>query len=374
MKVMLLSDVNSSHTQQWALNLVGQGLEIGIFSLRKNKRDWAVDHPHIQILYAADQPRLPWLGLLNNFDLFTYSQRIRRAVQQFQPDLLHAHGVGNHGLIAAIAAQHPLIISAWGSDIMAHPHKSILHRYFVRYALRKADRILATSLSLAKETEKYTTQQVIPTPFGIDLQRFSPSSEPRKIFGPREIVFGSVKGLKKIYQHDLSLKHFAALHSKYPDLSLRFLLVGDGVEKGNLQKLAEELKIGALVEFAGSIAHQEVPKYLAEIDVLMNLSIRESFGVAVLEASAMQIPVITSDVGGLPEVVVHQETGFFHSLSEEAHILASMEKLALDAALREEMGKNGRAFVARKYAKDQCTLRMIDLYENLLHSTSASSK
>ena len=372
MKILLLSDANSSHTQQWAIGLAERGLIIGIFSLRSNKHPWAKAHPNIKILYAKDQPRIPLLGLLNNFDLFTYQTKLTKIIQAFQPDLLHAHGVGNHGLVAAQGSRtQPLINSAWGSDIMAHPKKSFLHRYFVKYALKHSDYVLATSESLAKETSKYTSKEVLLSPFGIDVQKFSPQLE-KNLLTKKEIVLGSVKGLKSIYQHHLSLQYFAEIKARHPDLSLRFLLVGDGNQRKALETLAKDLGILSEVTFTGAVTHSMVPKYLGEIDILLNLSERESFGVSVLEAAAMEIPVVAAKVGGLPEVVLEGITGFLIPAAKTVFGLQKIEELVLNATLRKKMGKAGRQFVLEKYSKEKCLNRMMEIYQKVLSEHSIS--
>lgn len=365
MRILLLSDVNSSHTQQWAEGLAEHGLKIGIFSLRKNNFGWARSHPDIEVLYAKDQPWKHYLGPLKNYDLFTYSKRLRAVVTSFGPDLIHAHGVGNHGLIGSLAGLKPLLVSAWGSDIMAHPQKSILHRFFVKYALEKADLVLATSNSLAEATKKYTTKAVHQTPFGIDLKRFQPMGK-KNIFASDEIVLGSVKGLKKIYNHDWSLRYFSALVKKYPELPLRFLLVGDGVERAALEQLSKDLNIQSLVTFSGMVAHEAVPKYLGEIDLLLNLSSRESFGVAVLEAAAMGIPAIASRVGGLPEVITSGTTGFLVDYQEKEQVISTLEKLIVNSRLRKQMGQAAQRLVTARYDRSQCVERMLTIYRKVM--------
>ncbi len=373
MKILLLSDANSSHTQQWAIGLAERGLTIGIFSLRKNKYPWTKAHPNIQILYAKDQPRIPLLGLLNNFDLFTYQSKLAKIIQDFKPNILHAHGVGNHGLVAAqLSRKQVLLSSAWGSDIMAHPKKSFLHRYFVKYALKHSDYILATSESLAQETSKYTTKKVLLSPFGINVQKFNPSIK-KNLFTQQEIVLGSVKGLKTIYQHHRSLHYFAQLKAKHPNLPLRFLLLGDGEQRAALETLAKKLGILPELTFTGAIAHSLVPQYLAEIDILLNLSERESFGVAVLEASAMEIPVVATKVGGLPEVVVEGTTGFLIPSDNLEFCLQKIEELVLNATLRKKMGKAGRQFVLKKYSKEKCLDRMIEIYKKVYSEQTANA-
>ncbi len=365
MKILLISAVDSPHTQQWVTGLVKEGLEIGIFSLRMEELGWTKAFPQVTVLYARTPTYFPALGVLNNINLFTYSPAIRKAIRAYQPDLVHAHNLGNHGLIAALAGAQPLLLSAWGSDIFTHPHRSWFHRYWTGYTLRHGKRILATSKVLAAETAKYCEQKVELTPFGIDLERFAPRQKKHR-FGEGKLIIGSVKGLESVYNHPWTLRCFAQLCERLPDWPLELVLVGKGSQAQMLQALAKELNIADKVRFTGLIPYAEIPEILAEIDIFVNVSKRESFGVAVLEASAMELPVIATNVEGLPEVVEAGKTGFLISPGEDQEFLTVLEQLVRQKDLRREMGRAGRAFVVQHYEKNACIRRMVDIYRNTL--------
>lgn len=367
MRILLISDVDSPHTQQWVSGLVGRGLEIGIFSLRDERLGWTDDLPQVRVLYARTPTYFPALGVLNNINLFTYGPSLRRAVRDFRPDLIHAHNLGNHGLVAALAGVQPLLLSAWGSDIFSHPHRSWFHHYWTRYTLRRGQRILATSKVLAEETAKYCEQAVALTPFGIDTQRFAP--RPRKHrFGAGKLLLGSVKSLEPVYNHAWTLRCFAQLCRQLPEVPLALVLVGKGSLADALRGLAAELGVAEKVHFTGLIPYAQIPEILAEIDIFVNVSKRESFGVAVLEASATERPVVATRVEGLPEVVEEGRTGFLIPLGDDATFVRTLERLVQQADLRRELGRAGRKFVQQHYEKEACIDRMIAIYQETLAS------
>ena len=125
-----------------------------------------------------------------------------------------------------------------------------------------------------------------------------------------------MKTLAATYGIDLLIQAFSTLVAD-PLLQadglaqrLRLLIVGDGPEYATLTSLAQTLGVSAVTTFAGVVPHCDVPAWLNRLDIYVAASRQESFGVAVLEASACGLPVVVSAAGGLPEVVRSGETGF----------------------------------------------------------------
>jgi glycosyltransferase involved in cell wall biosynthesis len=136
-----------------------------------------------------------------------------------------------------------------------------------------------------------------------------------------------------------------------------------------LETTAVELRVRNVTRFVGQVPHSSVPDWLNRLDIYVAPSRyeSESFGVAVIEASACGIPVIVSDVGGLPEVVCDGETGFVVGRENVIELVKQLKILVLDEAKRREMGKKGRRWVLQKYEWSRCVDTMIDAYEKTLN-------
>lgn len=284
--------------------------------------------------------------------------------KELKPDILHAHYATSYGLLGALSGCHPFVISSWGMDILGFPESSIFHQKLLRWNLSRADAICATSNQLKEVTKHYLPNGKIPvvTPFGVDLQGFLPDRVKKKGI----LTVGIVKSLEPKYGVEYLIRAFARVHEKFH--SIRLLIVGDGYLRGELQQLVSELKLSEKTEFAGRVSHKEVPKWFNQIDVFVNPSIHESetFGVAVLEASAMEIPVIVSRIGGLPEVVQDGETGFLVPPENVNALAEKIELLASDENLRRRMGKAGREFVRKNYDWTENAKIMERLYDSLV--------
>jgi glycosyltransferase involved in cell wall biosynthesis len=217
---------------------------------------------------------------------------------------------------------------------------------------------------LGKATDAYLKngKQSVITPFGIDLSVFKPGEKP----GGGNLTVGIVKTLEPKYGVEYLIRAFAKIKGTQPNLNL--LVVGEGSLRSGLEQLTNELGIAQQTRFIGRVPHQEVPEWLAEIDVFVNPSVHESetFGVAVLEASACEKPVVVSNVGGLPEVVQDGVTGFLAPPRDVNALAEKLKILIKDAKLRQRMGKAGREFVRKNCDWNNNAKIMEKLYEQLI--------
>lgn len=361
MKLLLLADSNSSHTRKWAISLAERSIHVYIFTLSECQNDKLYDIENIKVINngqtvsnGSSYLKIRYLAVL---------KRLKKLINEIKPDIVHAHYASSYGLLGALSGFHPLITSMWGSDIFEFPRKSFLHKSIIKYNLSKADLILSTSKAMMKEAGKYSSRKILHTPFGIDLNKFVPDV---KQSDENKIVVGTIKALEHIYGIDILIRAFAVLTNKYDHLKLRLLLVGKGSQMPALKNLCKELNIEALVHFAGHVTYDNIVSYYHQIDVFVAVSRNESFGVSVLEASACEIPVVVSDIGGLPEVVIHNETGLIVQGMNVNETSEAIERLINDKQLRIEMGKKGRQWVEAQYDWNNNVNQMLDIYEQIL--------
>ena len=161
------------------------------------------------------------------------------------------------------------------------------------------------------------------------------------------------------------MKAFARLKEQLASHPLKLLIVGGGSLDKELKIMAGQLGILQDTTFTGRVPYGEVPAYFHKLDIYAALSISESFGVAILEASSCGIPVVVSDAGGLPEVVADGETGFIVPAGDIGNTVDALKKLVLDEQLRVGMGKKGRNFVKARFDLRDSVSRMITVYEDL---------
>lgn len=369
MKVLLLSDPNSAHTIKWARSLAENGLSIDILGLSRYESSDYNGYENIQV-YSLGLDKLligKPIGDISKLKYLAALHRIKKTISQINPEIVHAHFATSYGFFGALSNFHPFILSVWGADVYDFPRRSPLHRALLCFNLSRADKILSTSQVMAVETGRYTASPVTVTPFGIDLDTFRPGPA-SSLFDPQDIVIGTVKALEVKYGVDDLIRAFQILTDRYPHLPLKLLIVGDGSQAGALRQLAVDLGVAHLTTFTGRVGYDQVPLYHNMITVFVALSVldSESFGVAVIEASACGKPVVVSNVGGLPEVVADGTTGLIVPPRSPGRAAEAIARLVADGQLRRQMGQAGREWVRSRYQWSDNVRQMLQIYQEMV--------
>jgi L-malate glycosyltransferase len=366
MKVLLLSNLESSHTYKWAESLARRGVSVcvvGMGSVDAAQLYAGQSNVIVRSLGIDSRTIKKEIGNVTKLSYLMKLPMVKREIRSFKPDIVHAHFATSNGLLGSLCNFHPFIVSVWGSDVFDFPEISALHRALLRFNLTRADRILSTSMIMARQTNRFTRKPVDVTPFGVDIHEFSPM---KRLVHPG-IVVGTVKNLEPKYGVDYLLHAFRILSSRNPQLTLNLLIVGGGSQRDQLETLAARLGIQESVTFTGHVPYREIARCHNMIDVSVFLSTSDSFGVAAVEASACGNAVVASNVGGLPEVVEHGVTGFIVPPRDPHKTADAIEKLVLDGGLRACMGSAGRQRVKKLFNWDNNVSQMIDIYDSTLH-------
>lgn len=356
MKVALLSPANSIHTIRWANGLSEEGLDIHVISCHEIEVSNVKYNKNVKVHILKSKAPLAY---------FSAKAELKQLLFSIQPDILNAHYATGYGFLARLSEFHPLLLSVWGSDVYEFPNKSILHKLFLKKNLKNADAIASTSHCMAVQTAKtYSHSKIFVTPFGIDDKRFYPF---QKHLNNDFIQIGTVKTLSEKYGIDTLIEAFAISEKQCikHGINIRLSIVGSGEDEYKLKMLSKELGLQDKITFAGYIANENIPRVLNSFDIYVALSRwnSESFGVAVLEASACGLPVVVSDADGLKEVVLDLGTGLIVAKDNPQLAADALIKLINDNTLRERLGLNGRKHVLQHYTWEKSLEAMIKAYQ-----------
>jgi len=277
---------------------------------------------------------------VSDYPLFEYqpyesalASKIVDVVKYEQLDLLHVHYAIPHASAALmakniLASQNiyiPFITTLHGTDItLVGRDPSFLP--VIKYSLENSDAITSVSESLKKDTENIFALQkeILVIPNFINLEEYKIDSDKcqRHRYAPGgEKIMIHVSNFRKVKRVEDVLRVFDKVRQKLP---CKLILVGDGPERGVIEKLCRELNTCGDIISLGKIAD---PKEVLSISDLFILpSETESFGLAALEAMAMKIPVICSNTGGLPELNINGVTGYMCNVGD----VENMAKYAIE--------------------------------------------
>ena len=293
-----------------------------------------------------------------------------RLVRSAQPDILHTHmaKAGTVGRLAARICRVPLVVHTY--------HGHVFHSYFgtarTRLFLtierglgRLTDRIVVVGERQRDEIAAFGVaprSKLLPIPLGLELSRFVEAErhrgELREELGLAADVplVGIVARLVPIKAHEDFLQAASLVLKQQP--GAHFVIVGDGERRAELERLANRL--GRAVHFLGW--RRDLPRVYADLDVVALTSRNEGSPVALIEALASARPVVATAVGGVPEVVLHGETGLLVPPSEPAALAGCILRLLDDRAYAVRLGAVGRQHVYPRYDSRRLVDDMRALY------------
>lgn len=338
MKILILSDIQD-HGKKCAEGLANRGHDI-LFVYQKG----AVD----ECVFLNSKIRMKELPYGGKIGYILNALSLNKIFKEYKPDVVHVHYAAGYGLLSRLAGVHPSVISCYGSDIFEFPNQNKLKFFILRNILSNADGLQSTSRGMENEIRKVIgskNTEIDIIPFGINVELFRPK-ESRSI-NSRPVV-GFMKSLFPIYNVPLLIRAFKVVLNK-TTLNPVLRIYGNGPEKANLQLLVKELGLDDSVFFMGRVPNEEVPNALNEMDVLVNCSEMESFGVNILEAMACGLPVIVTDCVGPKEIVEDGKNGIIVSNRTPEALADAIIRLLSDHDLRRQFSEAGRVRVQNYY-------------------------
>ena len=317
---------------------------------------------------------------LFHYPLFHYppyelalSSKIVDVVKHEKLDLLHVHYAIPHASAAYMAKQIlltegielPVVTTLHGTDItLVGKDPSFVP--VVTFSINQSDGVTAVSEDLKKDTYNHfkITKDIKVIPNFIDLSKFKRMKKDhfKKAICPNgEMLIVHTSNFRKVKKVDDAVRVFKGILDTVP---AKLLLIGDGPERANVETLCRELEVFDDTRFLGK--QEAVEELLSVADLFLIPSEKESFGLAALEAMACEVPIISTNVGGLPELNVSGKTGYLSDIGDiEDMVKNSLKVLSKDNL---DVFKSN----ALKRAKDFDIAKILPLYEDTYIETIES--
>lgn len=314
-----------------------------------------------------------------DYPLFEYppydtalASRIVDVVKNEKLDILHVHYAIPHAMVAYIAKKIlltegvylPTVTTLHGTDITVVGSNRAFAPV-VEFAINKSDGVTAVSESLRQDTlSQFNIQTEIKTIYNfIDFQRFKKIDKNhfKKIIAPQgEKILVHTSNFRKVKRVEDVIRVFQKVHEKVPS---KLLLIGDGPERQALEDLCREIGLCSEIRFLGK--QDAIEELLAIADLFILPSGKESFGLVALEAMACEVPVISSNAGGLPEVNTHGVTGYTAEVGDVSTMANYAISLLLDNEKYKEFSINALAR-AKEFAIEKILPQYEQYYEEVI--------
>ncbi len=347
-----------------------------------NHEEGEADSLHILEEYGVEPILIDEMQRIPSFksDRAAY-KRIKQIIEEFKPDIVHTHAAkaGALGRKAAFACNVPVVVHTFHGHVF-HSYfgkiKTFIFKFIERRLASKSDGIIAISEIQKRELSEIhkicPASKIQVIPLGFDLEKFHLNKEEnrsitRKRFNLEEdeIAIAIVGRLAPIKNHSMFLDVIEQVLGKTTK-KIQVFIVGDGEEKEKISNRVEEINglFGDKIKMTSWI--KNIGEFNAGMDVLCLTSDNEGTPVSLIEAQAGDLPIITTDVGGVRDVVLDGETGWIIPKNNVSLFAEKLLLLVENETERNRMSQKGWGFVEKKFHYTTLVNNMESYYQSLL--------
>jgi glycosyltransferase involved in cell wall biosynthesis len=303
--------------------------------------------------------------------------RLLRLIRAGQPEVVHTHLSKSDasGQIGAALAKTPVRVSTIHN---VNPWRS--SRFFsllMRQATAGCQRHIAVSSEVRDYTvqwSKYPAEKMVVIENGINLGRFDPATalplDKMALWGvpPDAPTVGIIGRLEAQKGHHILLRAAQLVAEEMPEA--RIIVIGSGPLREDLQALSADLGVDDKVVFAGSL--RDMPRAFATLDIVTFSSLWEGLPVALLEAMAMERPVVATTVGGIPDVIDDGRNGLLVAPDDAGALTDGLLRVLGDEGLAKRLGAEARRTIQQRFSDEVMHERIMDLYQSLLKQAQST--
>jgi glycosyltransferase involved in cell wall biosynthesis len=329
--------------------------------------------PLREVALAQDVPTYPvnlppWRKASSLMSRHAGVRRLHTLLADVQPALVHVNDLWwvPH-TVRAVEGLSPRI------PIIAHVRQETQPRKVRQYALDRVEYVVAVSHQVEQGvlTGGVASHRVRMHYSGVDCSAMATSGDNHDVRAqhgvPRQaLLIGTIANLLPLKGYEVMLDALPAVLAAMP--TVHYLIIGSGEAEYStrLKAMTVERGIAERVHFAGF--QESVASYLSALDLYVHPSLKEAFGLAVVEAMAMGKAVVATTTGGLPEVVAQGETGLLVPPRDAESLAAAVVSLLEDKIRREQMGRSGKSRAQERFSLDASVRHMEELYGEVLEA------
>jgi L-malate glycosyltransferase len=359
MKICFIATGDSIHSFRWIEFFAKQGHDVHWISLTP-----FIKPPVSNILtYEMPCEYFEFVQIVKSIN------PVKVILNRIQPDILHMHSAGRHGLLGALTRFHPCVTTAWGSEILI-AGKSPFNRPVIKFVLKNMDVITcdADHMRQAMQQLNISENKINIIYFGTDVKKFYPAGKNSELLKSLDVVNApviiSLRSLEPIYSIETLVKAIPYVLNK--NSRAVFIIAGKGSQSENLINLAYELNVESNVRFVGEITNNLLPDYLNCADVYVSTSLSDAgLSASTAEAMACGLPVVVTDSGENKFWVTENKGGFIVPVQTPSALAEKIIYLLKDPSICSRFGQFNRNLIEEKNNYYIEMGKMEKIYESL---------
>jgi L-malate glycosyltransferase len=367
LKICFIGWANSEHVKRWVQWFAARGHEVHLISNVYEAIAGVVVHSlqnttaaEVAARSAKKQSRLGVLLAQIKLDYLSYLKypnyirQTRRLLKELKPDILQGFYIGFAGYIGAFTGFHPFMVFTGGPELLVFSRKSLFHRLWTKFAMKRIDFLNHTSeeaneaavkLGMPPERSKFMH-------IGIDLKTFNPTIDPGDLkerlgIKGHPMVLSTRSLYDKFYNISGLLRAFALVSRRLPEARL-VLKYYSAPEKPKFVQLAHELGIYDKIVWVEKVAYEDMAKFYRAADVYVSLSYTDSGAVSMLEAMACGGVPVVSDLLTMTEWIEHGQNGFMGGPDDVAAAADSIVKVITSTEIKDRFGRRNYEIIRER--------------------------
>ena len=325
MKICLLSNALSIHTRRWINVLKINGHEVHLISYRRAEVRDAIFY-----CYSPNYNNL----FYKYFHFLKTLKEIKKKIWEINPDILHAHYLTSYGLLGALSGYKPLIVSAWGSDLLVDSKKSFFHRHIIKRILEKSDLVTVMANHMISNVKELggDVGKTIKVTLGVNIEKFN--IEERRKDNCKTVILSN-RVFEKEQNIDYLINSLSNVFSRRNDIEIWFY--GNGSRREYCENLVRKLGIEFDTTFFGFVDHDQMPHCYKQADIYVSTSMSDGDHVSLMEALACGLFPVVTDIPANREWVEDGENGFLVPLNNSAYLSEKIIEAIENVELRERV-------------------------------------
>ena len=368
MRLCFIADGESIHTKRWVDYFVRTGHEVHLISA-KFSPDYQEYDNRIK-LHPLSRFLSKFWKITRYLNGIIWLFQVRKLLKKINPDILNCHYITINGYLGIVSGFHPLVLTAWGSDILITPKRNFVHRLLTVISLKKADLIISLSFTMTEEIMKLGAHRnkINEILIGVDTSKFKPFKDcdyiKRNIgISDATPVIISTRNLKPVYDIGTLLQAIAQVSQNTP--AIKCIIIGEGSQNFILHKIVESLSIRDNILFLGNVSHEEVPKYLAISDIYVSTSLSDGASNSLMEAMATGLAPIVSDIPANRAFIKDGQNGFLFPVKNHEILAKRIHYLVENKETRDMFGKLNRDIILDKADHNKEMAKVRSLFKEL---------
>lgn len=353
MHICYIGDTKSIHVVKWAQYFARKDYRVSLISDRENKIDGVETFDIGECLSGV------YIRYLSaTLQIYKKRNAIKRILRKIKPDIIHAHYATNYGFLAAISGYRPFILTLHGSDILVDYSRNTLSKFFVNYAIKKADVVTSPSKTITQKVVPLRTNDVHTVQYGVDTNKFCRSKD--IIISDKEKTVISTRHLTDKYDVKILINAIPLILDKVPDA--RFLIVSEGEKRHCFETEVKKTGYHERVEFLGAIPNEKMPDVLNRASIYVSTSPSDGLSISLLEAMSCGLFPVVTNIPGNREVIHDGINGILFPVGEVGMLAEAIVSVLKNTEMVSSALSRNRAIVEERFSLEKNLAMIEDIY------------